>query len=83
MNTNIRPFILRALRRASGIPTSEETMIQTVQIAFAPPPSMDEVKAIIGDLESEGFVSAFTDELTQIRNLTLTPKGQARAIQLR
>ena len=83
MNPQIRPFILRALRRADGIPTSEETMIQTVQIAFAPPPSMDEVRVILGDLESEGFVSAFTDDLTKIRSLTLTPKGQARALQLR
>ena len=83
MNNQIRPFILRALRRADGIPTSEETMIQTVQLAFAPPPSMDEVRSILGDLEAEGFVSAMTDDLTRIRSLVLTPKGTARAVQLR
>lgn len=80
----IRVFILRALRRMNGQPFPEETLAQSVQIAFpAQTPSLDEVRTALSDLEADGYLSAHTDELTQVRLWTLTPKGNARAVQLR
>lgn len=77
-----RIFILRALRRMNGQPFPESSLIDTVRIAFPEAPSADEVRAALSDLEADGYLSAHTDELTQVRLWTLTPKGQARAVQL-
>jgi hypothetical protein len=84
MNLNIRPFVLRALRRMDGIPFPEESLVQSVQTAFPhETPSLDEVRTVLSDMESEGWLSAHSDALTKARQWTLTSKGQARAVQLR
>lgn len=81
MNAAIKPFVLRALRRMDGQPFPETSLIQTTQLAF-PGPGIDEVKVVLSDLESSGFTSVHTDELTGARLWTLTAKGVARANQL-
>lgn len=84
MNPNIRPFILRALRRMDGTPFPEESLAQSVQLAFPhETPSLDEVRTVLSDMESEGWLSAHNDSLTKVRQWTLTTKGLARAVQLR
>jgi hypothetical protein len=84
MNPNIRPFVLRALRRMDGIPFAEESLAQNVQLAFPhETPSLDEVRTVLSDMESEGWLSAHNDALTRTRQWTLTSKGLARAVQLR
>ena len=77
----IRPFLLRALRRMNGQPFPEPALIDSVSVAFPNPPSHDEVRTELSDLEAQGYVSAHTDDLTRVRLWTLTPKGQARAVQ--
>ncbi len=67
----------------NGQPFPEQSLIDSVQLAFPAGPSMDEVRAELSDLESEGFLSAHTDDLTRARLWTLTAKGQAKAVQLR
>lgn len=84
MNTATKPFVLRALRRMDGTPFPEDSLVQSVQIAFPhPAPSMDEVRTLLSDMEAEGWISAHTDTLTDARQWVLTPKGTARAVQLR
>lgn len=84
MNTATKPFVLRALRRMDGTPFPEDSLVQSVQIAFPHPvPSMDEVRTLLSDMEAEGWISAHTDGLTGARQWVLTPKGTARAVQLR
>jgi hypothetical protein len=84
MNPNVRPFVLRALRRMDGTPFPEESLAQSVQLAFPhPAPSMDEVRTLLSDMEADGWISAHTDTLTDARHWVLTPKGTARAVQLR
>jgi hypothetical protein len=79
----IRPFILRALRRMSGIPMPQDTLTASIQMAFpAQTPSRAECMSTLSDMESEGFIIAITDDLTQSRQWSLTSKGAARAAQL-
>ena len=83
MTAAIKPFVLRALRRMDGQPFPESSLVQTVQLAFpADNLSLDETKAVLGDMEAAGFLSAHKDELTNVRLWTLTAKGVARANQL-
>lgn len=79
---NIKVFVLLALRRTNGQPLAEDVLIQTVKLSH-PALSDDEVRVIISDLESEGYISGSTDDLTETRLWTLTVKGIARATQLR
>jgi hypothetical protein len=84
ITADIRIFILRALRRMNGQPMPETTLVASVQTAFPhQTPSMCECQSHLSDLESEGYLSASTEELTQSRVWVLTTKGTARAVQLR
>jgi hypothetical protein len=84
MTADTKLFVLRALRRMDGTPFPEESLIQSVQVAFPHPvPSMDEVRTLLSDMEADGWISAHTDSLTGKRQWVLTSKGTARAVQLR
>lgn len=84
MNIHVRPFVLRALRRMDGTPFPEESLAHSVQLGFPNENlSLDEIRTLLSDMEAEGWISGHTDQLTGARQWVLTPKGTARAVQLR
>ena len=82
METEIKKFILAALKRANDVPLPDGTLRQCVRGAF-PHVSLttDELGDIITALDEALLIAGTTDELTG-RVWLLTPKGKIRAQKL-
>jgi Fe2+ or Zn2+ uptake regulation protein len=81
MNSELRIFILRALRAANGQPMTEPAIITAVQAAY-PEALVSSIRETLRDLESSGHLAAVADEITGLVNYGLTRKGAVRAAQL-
>lgn len=57
----------------------EDALLQSAQIAYRHArPSLDDIRTILSQLESERYLSATTEPLSDERVWTLTAKGQAQ-----
>lgn len=71
-------FALRALSRMSGQPMADDTLAQTLRLAFPYEIRADaDAEAIIRDLESEGWAVGATDDLLGLQWL-ITPAGELK-----
>lgn len=76
----IKRFMLQAVSRFDGEPIPEIALIQSTQLAFCHDThTLDDLKAIIAELESERYITGTVDQFTEQKLWTLTPKGQIQA----
>jgi len=71
-------FALQALSRMSGQPMADDTLRQTLRLAFPSDLRADgDADAVIRDLERRGWAVGATDDLLGLL-WSITPKGELR-----
>ena len=80
MKTTLKCSILRVLQACDGLPMPETALVTAAKILCRPKaPTDGDVLDALHDLETGGYLSGFTYELTGERNWSLTVKGNLAA----
>jgi DNA-binding PadR family transcriptional regulator len=84
MKSKIKYALIAVLHTCDGIPAPELALLSATRILVQPAqPTDSDILEVLRELESLGFVSGVTDELTQEKTWTLSPKGTHKARQVR
>ena len=80
--SDIKRFVLRALRRLDGMPWPDALLDDAVRQALRPRPLQSDINQAKRELETGGYLQGSRDELDGLLTWTLTGKGRHKAIEL-
>ena len=80
--SQIKRFILRALRRLKGMPWPDALLDDSLRHGLVPPPLLSDVHQAKRELERCGFIQGVEDDLDGQVSWTLTARGRHRAKEL-
>ena len=80
--SDIKRFVLRAMRRLNGIPWPDALLDEAARQALRPRPLQSDINQAKRDLERAGFIQGARDELDDTLTWTLTEKGRHKAKEI-
>ena len=80
--SDIKRFLLRALRRTNGLPWPDALLDEAARQGVMPRPLQSDINQAKRELENAGYILGARDELDDLLTWTLTDKGRHKARQL-